>query len=96
MLVLEDTPDSQNSLVIRPGNDDAGGAVGRMYDIAVTDIQGHMAGVTDQVSGQGIGQAVHRISLLSVRRGGMRQGHAKCSVYAHHEAGTVQIGRAHV
>ena len=94
-LLLENTPDGQNLFVIRSGDDNAGLAVGCMHNITVTDIQSHMAGITDQVSGQGVGQTVHRIPLLSVRRGRVRQRHAEVSVYAHHEAGTVcTVGQA--
>ena len=54
-----------------------------MNDLAVTDIQCHMAGVTDQVTCLCIGKSVNRGTLAAVSRRGMRQTYTEVSIYTH-------------
>ena len=60
-----------------------------MNDLAVTDIQCHMAGVTDQVTCLCIGKSVNRRTLAAVSRRGMRQTYTEVSIYTHYKSGTV-------
>ena len=66
-----------------------------MNDLAVTDIQCHMSGVTDQDTCQCIGKSVNRGTLAAVCRRGMRQTYTEVSIYTHYKSGTVSaVGQA--
>ena len=63
---LEDSSYCQYLAVIVVGYGDSGALVGGVYDLAVADINSHMAGVTDQIARLRIFHAVHCIALRTV------------------------------
>ena len=60
---LENSSDRQYLLIICIGNDDTCLSVGRMHNLSVSDIQRHVAGIADQISGLCIGKSVNRSAL---------------------------------
>ena len=66
-----------------------------MHNLSVADVDSHMAGIADDVSGLCILQAVHPISLGTIRCRGMGQADTEIRIDAHDEAGTVSaVGKA--
>ena len=68
LLILEYPSDCQHLAVIVVRYRDAGVLVGGVYNLAVADVDSHMARIADQVAGLRICHtAFHRISLRAVR-----------------------------
>ena len=66
-----------------------------MNDLTITDIQCHMTGVTDQITGLCIGKSVYCGTLAAVCGRGVRQAYTEVRIYTHYKSGTVStIGQA--
>ena len=60
---LENSSDCQYFLIIRIGNDNTRLGIGRMHNLSVSNIQCHMAGIANQISGLCIGKSVNCSTL---------------------------------
>lgn len=60
---LENSSDCQYLLIICIGNNDTCLSVRRMHNLSVSDIQRHMTGIANQISGLRIGKSVNRSTL---------------------------------
>ena len=63
---LEDSSDCQNLFVICLGYNDTCLGSGCMYNLSISNVECHMTGVTNQVTGLRIGKSVYCISLCTV------------------------------
>lgn len=66
ILSLENSTNCKNLLVIRIRDNNTCLAGTCMYNLSVTDINCHMAGITNQIAGLSIGKTIYCISLCSV------------------------------
>ena len=66
-----------------------------MYNLAVSDINSHMSGITNQIARLCVFQSAYIHAYVSVSSGRMRKGYAEVLIYAHYEPGTIgTVGKA--
>ena len=87
--LLEDSSDRKDRTVSRTGNNDTCLGSRRMYQLPITCIDSHMAGITYDVARLCILDTIYRCPHVSVRCGRMRQAYPKVIINAHHESGAV-------
>lgn len=64
---LENSSDCQDLSVVRLRNNNSCSLVGSMDNLPVSDVQSHMSGIADQISGLCILKTIHGIALTAIR-----------------------------
>lgn len=94
-LLVKDSSYSYRSSVICFRNLDSSARRACVYNLAVSDINSHMSGITNQITRLCIFQSAHIHTYISVSCRRMRKGYAEVLIYAHYKPGTIcTVGKA--